>query len=107
MACCGQFSTQVRQLMHSDMFTGSAFPPSTLNTDWGQTFAQVPSPSHFAVLIVTMYMGPESSSIKVNFQKHHILLGEPDKIKQEMIAKKGLAPKEASPATLLITYGIY
>jgi len=61
IACCGQFSTQVWQLMHSDMFTGSAFPPSILKTDCGHTFAQVPSPSHLPLSTVTMYMVPRSS----------------------------------------------
>jgi hypothetical protein len=58
MACCGQFSTQVRQLMHSDMFTGSDLPPSTLNTACGHIFTQVPSPSHLALSIVTIIMVP-------------------------------------------------
>src|SRR5512147_2099321 len=61
MACCGQFSTQVWQFMHSDMFTGSALPPSSLNTDCGQTFTHVPSPSHLFLSIVTMYMAAHSS----------------------------------------------
>src|SRR5512142_543134 len=66
MACCGQFSTQVWQFMHSDMFTGSALPPSSLNTDCGQTFTQVPSPSHLFLSTVTMYMAVPFSSPSVS-----------------------------------------
>src|SRR3970282_1676601 len=58
IACCGQFSTQVRQLMHSDIFAASAFPSAILKTDCGHMLAQVPSPSHLFLSIVTMYMRP-------------------------------------------------